>query len=94
MPDRARLTATVYGRVQGVFYRAFVYDYAISRSIVGYVRNLPSGTAVEVTAEGESGPLEEFLGLLKIGPPSARVDRVDLHWGTPTGEFASFQIVG
>ena len=92
MSDKARLSATIHGRVQGVYFRGFVYDHAVRRSLVGYVRNLPDGTAVEVYAEGEAQELERLLELLKLGPPGARIVRVEFDWKAPTGEFNSFEI--
>ncbi|GAF85432.1 unnamed protein product, partial [marine sediment metagenome] len=52
MADSASLQATVYGRVQGVFFRAFVSRCARELGLTGYVGNLPDG-AVEIMAEGE-----------------------------------------
>lgn len=92
MPDRARLTATIYGRVQGVYFRGFVYDHAVDRSLVGYARNLPGGTSVEVKVEGRVEALNELLELLKQGPPASGVERVVADWGSATGEFDGFEI--
>ncbi|MFQ5934328.1 MAG: acylphosphatase [Dehalococcoidia bacterium] len=89
---KARLSARVYGRVQGVYFRGFVQEHALKHSLVGYVRNHFDGTTVEVQAEGEVKPLEELVELLKQGPPGARVDRLDMGWGAATGEFDGFEI--
>ncbi|MFW6151182.1 MAG: acylphosphatase, partial [Chloroflexota bacterium] len=45
------MSATVHGRVQGVFFRDFVRTTATKLGLSGYVRNLPTGD-VEVRAEG------------------------------------------
>ena len=71
MADLALVQATVYGRVQGVFFRSFVSRQATQLGLTGYVRNLPDGRAVEVHAEGERKQLEELISYLKIGPPGA-----------------------
>ena len=52
MADLTSVQATVYGRVQGVFFRAFVAEQANELGLTGYVRNL-HGEGVEVLAEGE-----------------------------------------
>jgi acylphosphatase len=57
----------------------------------GYVRNLPTG-AVEVLAEGERKRLEKLIGYLKVGPPSARVERVVTEWADFTGKHSGFSV--
>jgi acylphosphatase len=91
MSHQASLKATVYGRVQGVFFRAFVESRALQFKLTGYVRNCPDGR-VEVVAEGEKPELETFAGYLKTGPPAASVDKVTLEWAEPTEAFKNFQI--
>ena len=59
--------------------------------MAGYVRNLPGGV-VEVQAEGEKKQLEELVGYLKIGPPAARVEKVDINWSEYTGNYSSFNV--
>ena len=90
MADAAHLSATVYGRVQGVFFRYFVRNVAEELGLKGYVRNLASGDAVEVQAEGERRQLNKLLGQLKVGPPEARVERVEVKWADYSGQFDDF----
>ena len=92
MADLASVQATVYGRVQGVFFRSFVSRQATQLGLTGYVRNLPDGRAVEVHAEGERKQLEELIGYLKIGPPGAKVQKVDTNWSEYTGRHSHFGI--
>ena len=92
MADMARISATVYGRVQGVFFRYFVRNTARELGIKGYVRNLGSGDAVEVQAEGEKPQLDRLLEQLKIGPPGARVRRVEIDWSDYSEQFTDFGI--
>lgn len=89
--DLASLQATVYGRVQGVFFRAFVARYARELGLVGYVRNLPDG-AVEVGVEGERPQLEKLVSYLEVGPPEARVKEVVTHWLEYAGAFSDFRV--
>lgn len=92
MAEMAHLSAKVYGRVQGVFFRYFVRDTARKLGLNGYVRNLPSGDAVEVQAEGDKQRLEKLAHQLKIGPPGAWVKKVDISWSDYSGQFSDFGI--
>ena len=89
--DLASLQAIVQGRVQGVFFRAFVHRQAMALGLTGYVRNLPR-SSVEVRAEGERVKLEELLKSLHQGPPGARVEKVEVSWGDYSGDFSSFRV--
>jgi acylphosphatase len=90
--DLASVQATVYGYVQGVFFRAFVSRQASKLGLTGYVRNLRDREAVEVVAEGERKQLEELISYLKVGPPAARVERVVTNWSEHTGSYSEFSI--
>jgi acylphosphatase len=89
--ELASVQATVYGYVQGVFFRAFVSHWASELGLSGYVCNLPTG-AVEVVAEGEKKQLEKLIGYLKVGPPSARVERVVTNWSGYSGKYSAFSV--
>ncbi|HUV04007.1 MAG TPA: acylphosphatase [Armatimonadota bacterium] len=86
-----RFSARIYGRVQGVGFRFFAREVADELGVVGYVRNIADG-GVEVVAEGDETLLEEFVDLLKAGPRSAYVSRVELSWGPPTGAYDRFHV--
>ena len=90
--DLASVHAIVEGYVQGVFFRAFVSRRAEKLGLSGYVRNLHDREAVEVQAEGERKRLEELIDYLKVGPSSARVERVDTNWSSYTGSYHGFSI--
>jgi len=92
MAELAYLIATVYGHVQGVYYRAFTSRVAKSLGLRGYVRNLPKGNAVEVHAEGEKEKLEELLRQLEIGPPESLVEKIEVSWSPFTGQFSNFEV--
>ncbi len=91
MENPVSMRAIVHGRVQGVFFRTFVEEHAQRLGLVGYVRNLPSD-AVEVVAEGEREHVEKLVGYLKVGPPAAIVDRVDVIWSEYTGDHSGFRV--
>ena len=92
MTDLACVQAIVYGYVQGVFFRAFVSELAAELGLTGYVRNLPSGEAVEVKVEGERKQLEKLIGYLKVGPPGAEVEKVVTNWSKYTGGYSGFRV--
>ncbi len=92
MTDLASVRAMVYGRVQGVYFRAFTSRHAVELGLTGYVRNSPDSKAVEVQAEGERNKLEKLIEHLKVGPPAAKVERVETNWSEYTGSYASFSI--
>ena len=92
MAQQVHLSARVYGRVQGVYFRYFVREAAKALGLKGYARNLPSGDAVEVQAEGEKQRLEKLVEQLKIGPPGARVEEVETNWSEYSGQFSNFRI--
>ena len=92
MPELAYLTATVYGHVKGVYYRAFTSQLAKSLRLRGFVRNLPQMSAVQIHVEGPKDKLEELLRHLEIGPPEAVVDHIDAEWSAFTGQFSNFEV--
>lgn len=86
-----RVHILVSGLVQGVFFRANTQSVAQQLGIRGYVRNLPDGR-VEVVAEGDEEALKKLIDWCHHGPPLARVERVEVRWENPTGEFSGFHI--
>ncbi len=92
MSDLASVRAIVYGYVQGVFFRDFTIRRAKELGLVGYVRNLPNPTAVEVQAEGEREKLEKLIEQLKVGPPRAEVEKVEVHWSKYSDSYSHFSI--
>ena len=91
MADLASVRVIVYGYVQGVFFRDFASRRATHLGLTGYVRNLPRGT-VEVNAEGERKQLDQLIGYLKVGPPSAKVEKVVTNWSEYGGGYSGFRI--
>jgi len=91
MAELANLHATVYGHVQGVFFRDFTRRHAIELGLTGFVRNLPEG-GVEVVAEGEKLQLSSLIVFLEKGPPAAMVQSVETKWTEYTGKYSGFEI--
>ena len=92
MSDLFSVQVMVYGHVQGVFFRDFTLQRASKLGVVGYVRNLRGGKALEVQAEGERTKLEELIEYLKTGPPGARVEKTDITWSDYSGNYSCFSI--
>jgi acylphosphatase len=65
----------VTGRVQGVGYRYFASQRARELGLDGWVRNRLDGS-VELRIEGRGSDLDRFAGLLREGPPLARVEGI------------------
>ena len=86
-----RAELRIEGRVQGVFYRASAQDEAERLGLTGEIRNLPGGE-VEAIVEGPKDRIEEFISWCRRGPPSAKVENVQVRWGTARGEFRTFRV--
>ncbi|HKN86293.1 MAG TPA: acylphosphatase [Nitrospiraceae bacterium] len=87
----ARVRVLIHGHVQGVAYRAFAQAAALRCGVRGGVRNLTDGR-VEAEAEGDRKAIEAFVECLRIGPPRAKVEALDVEWQSPTGLPVDFQI--
>ncbi|MEO5657560.1 MAG: acylphosphatase [Nitrospiria bacterium] len=72
-------TIVVSGGVQGVGYRNFAAAEANRLGLGGYAKNLRDGR-VEVRLEGSREIIDTVIGRLRIGPPSARVEAVEVRW--------------
>ena len=81
----------VYGRVQGVYYRANALNKAKEFSILGTVQNMPDGH-VCIVAEGDERNLERFVEWCKKGPILANVTRVEIQ-DCPVYGHSSFEII-
>ena len=86
------LRALAHGRVQGVNYRAFVLAKASQLKLTGFVHNLADGQSVEVIAEGPKANLGKLISYLNQGPAMAAVERVDITWTEPGGQYGDFCI--
>ena len=72
----------IHGIVHGVSFRSSMAHMAAEHGVRGWVRNLPDGT-VEAFLEGEERNLKKVLEWARIGPPRARVDRVEVEPASP-----------
>jgi hydrogenase maturation protein HypF len=85
-----RKRITVYGVVQGVGFRPFVYRLAREHGLTGWVLNHSGGVDIEV--EGPAPLLSAFAADLEANaPPLARIERVVVASVSPAGD-ARFEI--
>lgn len=71
---------TVYGRVQGVFFRTTTQEKAIGLGLTGFVKNMPDGT-VYIGAEGEEEALKKLVAWCYRGSYGAKVVSVEVREG-------------
>jgi len=69
------LDIEVFGKVQGVFFRASTKAVADQLGIKGTIKNTEDGT-VYIEAEGSPYSLESFLDWCKEGPDKAEVENI------------------
>jgi acylphosphatase len=84
----AKVRLKVKGRVQGVFFRQSTKDKAVALGLSGWVRNEDDGSVL-VEAIGPKEALGRLILWAQQGPPSAKVDNVDVSWLEPTAEDAA-----
>lgn len=81
----------IYGKVQGVFFRASARKEAQELNVVGFAENLPDGS-VYIEAEGEEDILKEFLEWCEIGPTQARVIKAVYEFSDKLQNYKAFTI--
>lgn len=82
----------VFGLVQGVGFRYFIYRHATELGVKGYVRNCSDGS-VEIVAQGDNDILEKLIYYAKTGPRYSEVERIEIEDLKDEKEFNTFRIV-
>lgn len=82
----------VSGIVQGVFFRDSTRQCARKLGLTGWVKNLPDGR-VEALFQGKRSDCEQALEFVRVGPPSAKVTRVEEKWQRVRESFEDFRIM-
>jgi acylphosphatase len=91
-PDEIiRVHIHIKGRVQGVGFRAHVEYFALQIGVLGWVRNIGRNT-VETAAEGTREQIDQFIEMVKTGPPGSRVDEANVEYESPTGRLDGFSV--
>lgn len=88
---KVRAHLYISGKVQGVYYRAFVQDIADSLGLKGWVKNLPD-KKVEAVFEGERDLIEKAIAKCYEGPPYAHVTDINTIWENHLEGFTDFRI--
>ncbi len=65
----------MFGKVQGVFFRASAREEAVALGLTGYVENEGDGS-VSMLAAGEKEDLDKLVSWCHKGPPRAKVEKV------------------
>ena len=74
---KENLLIEVFGKVQGVGFRYYVFTMANQLSIKGWVKNTPFGT-VKIAAEGEKKNLQRFLSSIRLGSRYSMVENLEI----------------
>ena len=83
-PAVKRKSIEITGIVQGIGFRPFVYNLALTHSIRGWVLNNEKGVLID--AEGEDAALERFIeGLTRRAPPLSRIETLKATALEPQG---------
>jgi acylphosphatase len=91
MSDIVAVRVRISGRVQGVWYRGWTVEMAMSRGVRGWVRNRRDGS-VEALFIGKAGDVEAMIAACNEGPPMARVTNIE-RFGTIDDGSAGFRQV-
>jgi tRNA pseudouridine55 synthase len=89
--DFLELEILLSGIVQGVGFRAFSNFWAEKNNIVGYVQNLLDGK-LKIVCQGRLENLNNFLEKIKIGPPLAKVEDLQVKILKPITIFSDFKV--
>lgn len=83
--EAVRVHVTLEGTLQGIGFRPFVYRTARKLGLAGWIMNRADGVVIE--AEGTVESIDRFVEQIRsVGPPGARLDRMDLTSIPPLGE--------
>ena len=89
--DTRTVSFKITGKVQGVWFRAYSRDSALSLNIDGWVKNDPDGQ-VFGKAVGSEKNMEKFINVLRKGSPNSRVEDVFVEESPETGHYSGFEI--
>ncbi|WP_026897771.1 acylphosphatase [Daejeonella oryzae] len=85
------LNIRIFGKVQGVFYRATSKIVADQLGVKGFVKNEPDGS-VYMEAEADDFEMELFLEFCNKGSDKAIVDKIETS-EAPVKNYRNFEVV-
>ena len=89
--SKKRKVIDVYGIVQGVGFRPFVYNLAIKNSLTGYVNNNSNGVIIDI--QGEEDNLKAFIVELSKNPPLlSKIKKVKITEKKVNQKYTDFYI--
>jgi len=87
-----KMQIKIYGRVQGVFFRAAAKEKAFETGVFGWAKNQLDGS-LHITAEGEFENLKKFLHWCRRGPLPAKVKKIEFKLLSNLENFEDFLIL-
>ena len=81
----------VSGTVQGVYYRASARHEGERLGVRGWVRNADGG-GVALHLQGDRAAVDAMLGWCRVGPPAARVSRVEVGDAELDESLSAFEV--
>ena len=81
----------VSGSVQGVYYRASARHEGERLGLRGWVRNEPGG-GVTLHVQGDAAAVDAMLSWCRVGPPAARVSRVEVTDAASDESIFGFEV--
>ncbi|MGO9377926.1 MAG: acylphosphatase [Dissulfurispiraceae bacterium] len=88
---KVRAHLFISGKVQGVGYRVFVSEVALSHELTGYVMNTPN-SRIEAVFQGEKKSIETAIKKCAEGIPSAAVKNIRVKWEDSSEDYTTFMI--
>jgi acylphosphatase len=85
------LKIQVFGKVQGVFFRAWAKQKALELNLSGWAKNLADGS-VEIFIQGKQQNLEKFLVLCLYGSDSSNVLELKVFRAQKIDNLSDFKI--
>ncbi|MFW3412400.1 carbamoyltransferase HypF [Aliarcobacter butzleri] len=83
---------SIFGIVQGVGFRPFIYNLAIKYDIKGWVKNDENGVEIEAYSTQEN--IENFINEIKSNPPVlAKITNIKIEKNNQIKEYKNFGII-
>ena len=82
----------IYGRVQGVFFRANTKEFADKISLKGQVKNQDNGSVL-ITVQGTKEQIEQLISWINSNPGMSKVERIEKEEYNSKETYKDFQII-